>query len=190
MAGMAAFASLRMNSIVSVWIFLLTLGSGLGSVAVARWIWWRVNATSELSALVASTALSLWVVSAGVPKAEGILWVAFGSMAVWIPLALFVAPTPPERLDAFYRAARPVGFWGPVAARNPEVATGIERGAGARVGAGLLAVYGTLFGLGGWLLGSQTGAWFLLFIFGMTAFVWLLKSAREEPDDDAQDLTG
>ena len=190
MAGMAAFASLRMNSIVSVWIFLLTLGSGLGSVAVARWIWWRVNATSELSALVASTALSLWVVSAGVPKAEGILWVAFGSMAVWIPLALFVAPTPPERLDAFYRAARPVGFWGPVAARNPEVATGLERGAGARVGAGLLAVYGTLFGLGGCLIGSQTGAWFLLFFFGMTAFVWLLKSAREEPDDDTQGLAG
>jgi len=183
MALLAALLSLKMTSIVSVWVFLLTLGSGLGSVAIARWLWWRVNAISELAALITSTALAIWVVYAGVPRADGILWVAFGSLAVWLPLAIFGSPTPLERLDTFYQQARPAGFWGPVAQRNPEIDNTLEQGIGLRLLAGLVAVYGTLTGLGGLILRPSQWHWPLLLVLGLSAFTWLLIRAKDEPEE-------
>ncbi len=183
MALLAALLSLKMTSIVSVWVFLLTLGSGLGSVAIARWLWWRVNAISELAALLVSTALAIWVVYADIPRADGILWVAFGSLAVWLPLAIFGSPTPLERLDTFYQQARPAGFWGPVAQRNPEIDNTLEKGIGLRLLAGLVAVYGTLIGLGGLILRPERdGVWALVLLAGLKAFHWLLIRAKDEPE--------
>ena len=182
MALLAAGLSLRMNSIVSVWVFLLTLGSGLGSVAIARWLWWRVNAIAELAALITSTALAIWVVYADIGRAEGILWVAFGSLATWLPLAIFGRPTPMERLDTFYQKARPAGAWGPVAQRNPEIDSALEQGVGLRLLAGLCAVYGTLMGLGGLILRPQTWIWASLLVGGISAFIWLLIRAKTEPE--------
>ena len=36
------------------WKFLLALGSGTGLVLILRWYWWRINAWSEISAMIAS----------------------------------------------------------------------------------------------------------------------------------------
>ncbi|MDP6931729.1 MAG: Na+:solute symporter [Myxococcota bacterium] len=178
MALVAACASTLMHSIVEVWLFLITLGSGLGSVAVMRWLWWRVNAQAELVALASSTVLSLGVVwgpdllGVELSRAAGIVIVALGSVATWVPVALLTTPVVEGTLDGFYRIVRPLGAWGPVARRNPEVDTSVERGLWLRVVAGLWAVFGTLFGLGGWILISPAHS--LVFLSGLGAFGWLL----------------
>lgn len=196
MALIAGLASLGMDSISSVWLFLIMLGSGLGSVSVARWLWWRVNAHAEIAALLASTLLSLGVVVGGseqlfgmesplyvaqIPQATRILIVALGSLAAWIPVALFTRPDPPEVLERFYRDARPLGpGWGPVAARCPEVSTAVPGGLVVRPALGLLAVFGSLFGLGGVLLRGP--AWGGLAIAGLAAMAWLILRAGQESD--------
>ena len=40
------------------WKFLLALGAGTGLVLILRWYWWRINAWSEISAMLASFAIS------------------------------------------------------------------------------------------------------------------------------------
>ena len=48
-----------------------------------------------------------------------------------------------------------------------------------RVGVGLLAVFGTLFGLGGWLLKGP--GWSVLLLVGLTSTLWLLfRQGSEE----------
>ena len=42
-----------MDQISKVWELLLTLGAGTGLVYILRWYWWRVNAWSEIAAMVA-----------------------------------------------------------------------------------------------------------------------------------------
>jgi solute:Na+ symporter, SSS family len=174
---LAATLSLFMTSIAEVWIFIITLGSGLGSVQMARWLWWRVGAEEELAALLVSTLLALWLVfDPSFSRTQGLLIVALGSLSVWVPMALFHRPSRNVTVDQFYRAARPPGFWGPVAARNPDVDVAVGSGLLVKLGVGLVAVYGTLFGLGGALLRGP--AWGALAITGLACAGWLLFGHR------------
>jgi len=65
----ALIATLYMNSIASAWKFLIALGAGAGLVFMLRWFWWRINAWSEVSAMCAAAASSLFLQS---PLAGGV----------------------------------------------------------------------------------------------------------------------
>lgn len=111
------------------------LFSGVGVVYVLRWIWWRVNAWSEIAALLtsaaATVALGRWpglgaallpapLVQDGRPDIAGVLLLVVGaSLAVTLPVTLLTAPVDRERLVAFYERVRPPGFWGPVRGPRP-----------------------------------------------------------------------
>src|SRR5260370_721864 len=49
----------QLASVEKAWELLLALGAGTGLVLILRWYWWRINAWSEISAMVASFAVSL-----------------------------------------------------------------------------------------------------------------------------------
>lgn len=184
--------SLMMDSIADMWLFIITLGSGLGSVALGRWLWWRVNAHAELTALVVSSLVAGGVVLLGqesllgwanpvhvpISKTARILWVAGLSLATWVPVALFGPSTDFAVLRRFVESARPPGFWSPFTFEQ-------EEGAGLlfRVGVGWVAVFGTLFGLGGWLLRGPV--WSLLLLAGLVSTFWLLfRKGPKEADPE------
>ena len=48
-----------LSSVEQGWKILIGLGAGTGLVFILRWYWWRVNAWSEISAMVASFVTSL-----------------------------------------------------------------------------------------------------------------------------------
>ena len=48
-----------LTSVEQGWKILIGLGAGTGLVFILRWYWWRVNAWSEISAMVASFVTSL-----------------------------------------------------------------------------------------------------------------------------------
>src|SRR5258708_5523622 len=52
-AVIAAIATYFMGSIQGAWKFLISIGAGAGLVFILRWFWWRINAWSEVSAMVA-----------------------------------------------------------------------------------------------------------------------------------------
>lgn len=128
-AGCAFWMRAMSISVSDAWAILAALGGGLGSVFLLRWFWWRVNAWSEIAAMIASIVLYFVVTNwqASLPKDEQLagqytsLLVATGSLVIWL-LATFL--TRPERMDvliAFYRRVRPDGpGWGPVAKEAPE----------------------------------------------------------------------
>ena len=49
------------TSISGAWKFLMAIGAGTGSVFILRWFWWRINAWSEVSAMLASFVTSLFL---------------------------------------------------------------------------------------------------------------------------------
>lgn len=113
-----------MTSISSAWAFLTLLVAGSGIIHVARWFWWRINAYTEITALI----LGLIAGTANLFISDSVI--IFGYHWTKIPfefkLALFTAViipvciiitylTPPvskEKLETFYRRVRPGGFWG------------------------------------------------------------------------------
>ena len=49
----------QLTSVEKAWEFLLAMGAGTGLVLILRWYWWRINAWSEISAMVVSFLASL-----------------------------------------------------------------------------------------------------------------------------------
>src|SRR4051812_6047248 len=55
----SALVAWAADSVGTLWKLLLALGSGTGLVLILRWYWWRVNAWSEISAMIVSGVVSL-----------------------------------------------------------------------------------------------------------------------------------
>src|SRR4051812_14167501 len=106
-----------LSSVEQGWKILIGLGAGTGLVFILRWYWWRVNAWSEISAMVASfvtsIALTRWGHSmndTGTPDyAFTMLATVAVTTVVWLAVTLLTAPESNETLDRFYRRVRPGG---------------------------------------------------------------------------------
>ncbi|MBI5060358.1 Na+:solute symporter [candidate division KSB1 bacterium] len=108
-AGLAAYFT---ESVTDAFKFVIAFGAGTGPVYILRWFWWRVNAWTEISAMIASSVITL-----GLPLiytsgyGAKLLIITFGSAAIWITVTLLTKPVPLETLAEFYRRTAPVGLW-------------------------------------------------------------------------------
>src|SRR5271166_527156 len=55
----SAVVTFYMDSIAGAWKLLLVTGAGTGGVLLMRWYWWRINAWSEVSAMISGFVVSL-----------------------------------------------------------------------------------------------------------------------------------
>jgi Na+/proline symporter len=121
MGGSAAWL-MKGISVDQAWKLLTALGAGTGAVYMLRWFWWRINAWSEISAMVASLAAFL-IVRNFVETPEYQLAVIAGlTIPTWVVVTLVTPAERPEILLAFYRKVQPAGpGWGPTAQQAPDV---------------------------------------------------------------------
>ena len=103
--------------------------AGLGTVGMLKWYWWRVNAWSEISVMVASLACMMFL-KFGIPEYKlttdyypiGLLITIVFSTCVWLPVTFLAKPVDMKHLLAFYERVRPAGpGWRPVAAASAVV---------------------------------------------------------------------
>jgi Na+/proline symporter len=150
-AALAIVIAYYMNTIESMVILLFNFQAGIGSVLMLRWFWWRINAWSEISAMISS-----FVVTTGVTQfthlnpIQCIVVTAVVCNAVWITVTLLTSPPDTARLESFYRRVRPSRLgWRPVALRCPE--TRSDRGQSAGIALWLLGtscLYAVMFLIG------------------------------------------
>ena len=182
---LSGWVTFYLDDVRQAWEFALESGAGVGLVLILRWYWWRVNAVSEIAALVAAAAgfLGLRLLTS-IAFPESLLYLVPWTTACWIAATLLTPAEPMAHLTAFYRRVRPAGpGWAPVA---------VHAGSGPRDrlgghfldwAAGALLVYGLLFGAGALLFGTTTSvAW-----WGAAALaggVWLYRALgrRAAPD--------
>jgi Na+/proline symporter len=167
----AAAVTYYLDTVRGAWQLLLMIGAGTGAVYLLRWYWWRVNAWSELSAMVAAffTSLALksyapFTGSEQVLFAKNMLATTAVVTAVWLAVTYTTRPEPTAHLVSFYRRVRPAAAgWRPIAAQAPEVSVVSAGWANLRAWAlGCALVYCALFATGKLLLGFWTEGWLLL----------------------------
>jgi len=176
-----------LTSIEGAWRFLLALGAGTGLVLILRWYWWRINAWSEISAMIASLVLSLvlWFgvgMDPGDPAQWAVIMLATvaGSTVTWVAVTYVTRPEPPEVLRAFYLRVRPGGRgWSRV---SGELGLGGEPIDGGPLNwtnwvAGVVSVYATLFGVGRWIFGDRGVAALFLGV-AVVCFIWIGRNLR------------
>ncbi len=116
-AGLMAL--LFLNNATQAFDVLLLSGAGTGAIYLLRWFWWRINAWTEIAAMVAAT-ISAIVLVFFVPDSSIQFWVLDGftskllvavliTTVVWILTTFLTAPETKETLRTFYRKTRPGG---------------------------------------------------------------------------------
>ncbi|UCC24671.1 MAG: Na+:solute symporter [Gemmatimonadales bacterium] len=154
LGGAAAFYA---EDVTTLFRVIIAVGTGPGLVLILRWFWWRINAWTEVSAMVAGFAVGLGTSVVPILRIDDfglrLLVTSLASVAVWLPVMLVTRPETPEVLESFYRRVRPGGpGW-----RRQRERVGLEplgdpaRDA-LRVGAGLALLFGLMFAVGGALL--------------------------------------
>jgi hypothetical protein len=169
-----------MTSIEGAWRFLMALGAGTGLVLILRWYWWRINAWAELAAMLAGFVVGLLtsidnpIYSLRIDDFGLRLMATAGiTFAIWVPVMLLTKPESDEKLDAFYRRVRPGGpGW-----RRQRGRTGLPPAQDLgkdllRVCAGMLLLYGLMFGVGGIVLG-RFGVGAVNLAIALGGFLWL-----------------
>ncbi|MBN1270128.1 MAG: Na+:solute symporter, partial [Kiritimatiellae bacterium] len=174
MMVLAGVTAMQMKSIYSAWLYLAEIGAGVVLATLLRWFWWRVNAWSEISAMVASLILANGFRIVGglfnVPFLCADEWYAVRMVVVlavctviWIVVTFLTEPVSRARLREFYARVQPGGCWGPV--REPGDPQP-EKGHGWRIfGAwcyGVVSVYCLLIGTGKVLLAEPAVGWALI----------------------------
>jgi len=170
----------HMDSIGGAWKILIVTGAGTGGVLLLRWYWWRINAWSEVSAMICAAVVSiaLQVVfgyDTDQPKQFALVMLTTVGIttAVWLAVTYLTGPEPQDTLVSFYRRTRPSrSGWAPIAALAPDVKV-----AGGGLSnlldwiAGCTLVYGALFGVGKLLFGDTTAGLLLLALGALGGFV-------------------
>ena len=158
---LSAGVTLYLDSIRQAWELILEAGAGIGLVLILRWYWWRINAWSEVAAMVAPLVGHLYLARfTSVAFPESLLYLVTWTTACWLVVTRFTRPEPEATLAAFYRRVRPGGpGWARVAAGLGEPPPAPIRGQIVDWLAGLGLVYGTLLGAGALVLPAGPPAW-------------------------------
>ncbi|HEX7086168.1 MAG TPA: sodium:solute symporter family protein [Vicinamibacterales bacterium] len=159
----AALLTLVLETARASFDLMLSVGAGTGLIYLLRWFWWRVNAWSEIAAMISSFLVAAAFFIAGrqgavVPSHVSLLITIAVTSVVWLTATFLTRPTDEQTLLRFYERVRPAGpGWRPIAAKASTGASTDSLGAQLAASvAGCAAIYGALFGTGAILYG-QTG---------------------------------
>jgi len=164
---LACVVSLWLQNALQAFQILLQIGAGTGLVFLLRWFWWRINAWSELAAMVISFCVAVYFqfvhTRLGFAPLDPSLQLVIGvavTTAGWVTVTFLTPPASRKTLQSFHDHIRPMGpGWA---------------GAGIHVGApdpsespsaaflawflACVVVYGAVFGVGYLLYGRTQGA--------------------------------
>ena len=166
----------QMETIAGAWKFLLALGAGTGSVYILRWFWWRINAWSEISAMIASFVVAIFLqfvlgmdTGNAATFAKVMLITVISSSAVWLTVTFLTQPDNESTLLKFYEKVHPGGsLWKPIAKKSS-----VEGDRGLIWNlidwmVGIILIYSTLFGVGKIILGNVLIGSILLIVAGLS----------------------
>ncbi|HAM49715.1 MAG TPA: sodium:proline symporter [Nitrospiraceae bacterium] len=147
------------TSIIGVFTFLIAFGSGTGLVYIMRWFWWRVNAWSEISALIASSLVTVIVYTypplKSLPYYGKLLMIILASTVAWLTVTLLTKPADRATLLRFYKRTAPGGAgWRPIErlANDPPNSNPLKDSITAWVN-GCIFIVGLTIGTGKLILG-------------------------------------
>jgi len=172
---------------------LLLLGAGTGLIYILRWFWWRINAATEIIAMIASLLIATYFTFFSVNYSkmntvidhdlEGWQTIIIGAVLttlIWVIATYLTPPTDDKTLINFYKRIQPGGNgWNPVIEKAKEQNIILEP-TKERLPLqilcfviGTITVYAALFATGNWIYGETTNAIILTVITGIGGYFLL-----------------
>jgi len=160
---LSAYVALNLESAKSIFDLIVLMGAGTGLIYILRWFWWRINAYSEIAAMVISFVVALFFKTTGM--FEGHIQLVLGVLITtigWVAVTYLTRPTSQTVLMSFYNKVKPhsVG-WQKVISdgqASGEIISSAETGSFINeflcMLLGVIIVYSSLFGIGFFLYGQ------------------------------------
>ena len=165
---------LLLSSAGQAFTLLLMIGAGTGLIYILRWFWWRINAYTEIVAMVSSLIIAGYF-NFGDSTLEGWQKIVVGAgltTIVWITATYFTPPDEEKTLRNFVKKVKPGGpGWSKYTEEPSSAPWPVPRGVLCMT-LGCIAVYGILIGVGQLLYGNTFGVTILglsgLSVYGLS----------------------
>jgi len=184
---LSALFALYLKNAEELFKIIIMFGAGTGLIFILRWFWWRINAWTEISAMIASGILSLLIkfTSLGgilfgdsgiMPNWAQIPFVVIVTTIIWVIVTYATKPENSEVLRSFYKRTQPGGpGWSKIINdANAENINIVNDNGGWSVPSGIVAmllgcvlIYSCMFATGYWIYGEIT----LAFSFSASAII-------------------
>jgi SSS family solute:Na+ symporter len=114
LAVLAGAVSLWLENAFQAFQILLQIGAGTGLIFLLRWFWWRINAWSEISAMIISFLVAIYfefgheqLVFAPLPFPLPLLFGVAITTVGWVTVTYLTPVTDGKTLQSFYDRIRP-----------------------------------------------------------------------------------
>ena len=168
---------LVLTSAGQAFTLLLMIGAGTGMIYILRWFWWRINAYTEIVAMVSSIIIAGYF-NFGESTLEGWQKIVIGAVLttiVWIVATYLTPPDDDETLRNFVKKVNPGGpGWTKYSDGVSTEPWPVPKGILSMI-FGCVAVYGFLLGVGQLIYG-EIGSGVLILGLGVFASFGLFKT--------------
>ncbi len=158
----SVFVTLFIERISGAWEFIMEAGAGVGLVLILRWFWWRINAWSEISAMITPFIVIPFLKMMNIEFPISLYYIVPITTIVWLIVTYITKPTEEKTLIEFYRRVHPGGFmWKKISSKLE----GVEGDKGfvkmfINWIFGVILVYSILFGTGSLIFGNVVNTLF------------------------------
>ena len=174
------FTALISDNIGSVFRLVIAIGTGPGVVLVLRWFWWRINAFTELAAMLGGFVIGASTSLVPLFRIEDygirLLVTTFFTALIWIGTLIFTSSESDEILNNFVYQVRPPGpGWSAI--RN-RIGVKSDESLASMLCRFLLSVgvlFGGFLGIGAFFLHQERGGWFGITVGIICLFTLLRK---------------
>ncbi|MBU0765694.1 MAG: sodium:proline symporter, partial [Bacteroidetes bacterium] len=174
----------KLERISDAWKFILSCSGGIGIVLILRWFWWRINAWSEIAAMLAPyvvypVLLYVFKLDANSDYGTILLIIVAWSSIVWLTVTFLTPASKNEILLSFYRKVHPGGIgWKRISRMTPDVKG--DKGYGYLLLnwiSGSIMVMLSLFGIGELIFGRYlSGTLFVTGAFACAVIIYFSMS--------------
>ncbi|KGG34735.1 putative sodium-solute symporter [Prochlorococcus sp. SS52] len=169
------------DSIGSIFRLVIAIGTGPGVVLVLRWFWWRINAISELAAMICGFFIGFTTSVVPIFRIEDygikLMVTTILTAIVWLIALALTPPESDEVLEKFVRLVRPPGpGWARLRKRFEIVPVDSLKELIFRFLLSVGLLFGMLFASGAFLFHQERGGWISLVIAVFCLFTMKRKS--------------
>ena len=115
----SSIIALLLTNAYQLFDIILMFGAGTGLIFILRWFWWRINAWSEIAAMISSGIISIALTNEkiftlifyeyGLPLYMKLPLIVFITTIIWLTITFITPADDKETLINFYKKTKPGG---------------------------------------------------------------------------------
>jgi len=173
----SSIIAISLTNAYQLFDIILMFGAGTGSIFILRWFWWRINAWSEIAAMLSSGIISIALTNESIfnvlfndnmlPAYMKFPFIVLVTTSIWLIVTFLTPSDDTDTLVKFYNKTKPGGPGWNIIKNNSGISNEKEgwivpRGIICMI-IGCISIYSALFSTGYFIYGEiNSGLMFLL----------------------------